>query len=103
MEILLSPPLAFLLYLLLTGGLSAAGRRLAEPGHATSLKASTYAGGEAPPTRPTAPGYQPFFVVALFFAVLHLGVLVLSSGDLSPTMGFYLAGLMLVLVVLALK
>ena len=30
------------------------------------------------------PGYRQFFVIALFFAVLHLGVLMLGSSGLTP-------------------
>jgi hypothetical protein len=78
------------------------GRLLAGPGRVTALKASTYAGGEAPPTRMAAPGYRPFFVIGLFFAVLHLGVLMLASGGLSTMMGVYVAGLMLALIALIL-
>jgi hypothetical protein len=40
--------------------------------------------------------------VALFFAVLHLGVLVLGSGNLSGVEAVYLAGLGLALVALIL-
>jgi hypothetical protein len=47
---------------------------------------------------PAVPGYQPFFVIALFFAVLHLGVLVLGSGQPSAMMGIYLIGLILILI-----
>ena len=49
-----------------------------------------------------APGYRPFFVVALFFAVLHLGVLVLATGIPSPVMRIYLLGLLLALLALIL-
>jgi hypothetical protein len=38
----------------------------------------------------------------LFFAILHLGVLILGSSDLSATAGVYLVGLMLALVALIL-
>ncbi len=101
-DILLSPAVAFLLYVALAGILSGVGRVLAGPGRATPLKSSIYASGEAPPTRPAAPGYRPFFVIALFFAVLHLGVLMLGSSSLLPVAGVYLVGLLLVLVVLIL-
>ncbi len=102
MDILLSPPVAFVLYLALAGLLSGAGRYLAGPGRATPLKRTTYASGEAPPLRMAAPGYRPFFVFALFFAVLHLGVLMLGSGNLSPLSGLYLVGLILALLALIL-
>ncbi len=100
--ILLSPPIAFLISLVLVGGLSVLGRSLAGPSGADALKSSTYASGEAPPTRPAAPGYRPFFVLALFFAILHLGILVLGSGGITPMTGIYLGGLFLALLALVL-
>ena len=99
---LLSPPIAFLVYLVLVGILYGIGRVLAGPPQATPEKTSTYSSGEAPPTRLAAPGYRPFFVVALFFAILHLGVLVLGSNDLSPITVVYLVGLILALMALIL-
>ncbi len=102
MQILFSPPVAFLIYLALAAMLSFAGRKLAGPVKSTLLKSSTYSSGELPPTRSAAPGYRPFFVVALFFAVLHLGALVLGSGLASPAMSFYLLGLALALLALIL-
>src|SRR5512135_1204275 len=103
MNILLSPPIAFLVYLALVGLLSLFGRALSGRHKAASgVKASTYSSGEAPPTRLAAPGYRPFFVVALFFAVLHLGVLVMSSGQPSPVMIIYLVGLLVALLALIL-
>lgn len=102
MQIVLSPLIAFLIYLALVALLSLAGRKLAGPVKSSLLKSSTYSSGELPPTRLAAPGYRPFFVVALFFAVLHLGVLVLGSGFASPAMIVYLLGLMLALLALIL-
>jgi NADH:ubiquinone oxidoreductase subunit 3 (subunit A) len=66
------------------------------------MKRSTYSSGEAPPTHLAAPGYRPYFVVALFFAILHLGVLVLGSSSMSPIALVYLVGLMFALVTLIL-
>ncbi len=103
MQLLLVPPIAFLVYLLLGWLLSLFGKRLVGPIARTSaLKSSTYSSGEAPPTRLAAPGYRPFFVVALFFAVLHLGVLVLSTGTLTPAVVIYLVGLLIALLALIL-
>jgi NADH:ubiquinone oxidoreductase subunit 3 (subunit A) len=103
MQILLLPPIAFLVYLVLVGLLSLFGKTLAgKRGAVSALKSSTYSSGEAPPTRLAAPGYRPFFVVALFFAVLHLGVLVMSSGQPSPVMIIYLIGLLVALMALIL-
>lgn len=99
-NILLSPPIAFVIFLLLVGALSGMGRLLAGPMQQTALKSSTYSSGEAPPTEMAAPGYRPFFVVALFFAILHLGVLVLGVGGLSGATAVYLVGLALALLAL---
>ena len=101
-DIILSPPIAFLIYAFLVGLLSGLGRVLAGLAHPTPVKTSTYSSGEEPPTRVAAPGYRPFFVVALFFAILHLGVLVLGSNNISPTGMIYLVGLILALVALIL-
>ena len=103
MQIILTPPIAFLIYLVLVGLLSLFGKVLAgRSGEPSALKSSTYSSGEEPPTRLAAPGYRPFFVVALFFAVLHLGVLVLSTGNHSPVMIIYLVGLLVALLALIL-
>jgi NADH:ubiquinone oxidoreductase subunit 3 (subunit A) len=101
-EILLSPPIAFLIYILGAGVIYLIGRALAGPSQITPLKSSTYSSGEAPPTQVAAPGYRPFFVVALFFAILHLGVLVLGSGGFTIISGLYLAGLLIALLALIL-
>jgi NADH:ubiquinone oxidoreductase subunit 3 (subunit A) len=101
-DIILSPPVAFLIYVALVAVLSGLGRVLAGPAQPTPVKTSTYSSGEEPPTRVAAPGYRPFFVVALFFAILHLGVLVLGSNNISPTGMIYLVGLILALVALIL-
>jgi NADH:ubiquinone oxidoreductase subunit 3 (subunit A) len=101
--ILLIPPVAFLLYLVLVSILSGLGRVMA--GHhpaSSAAKAGPYASGEAPHLSDGAPGYRPFFQGALFFAVLHLGVLVLGSGGMSLVEAVYLVGLMLALVALIL-
>jgi NADH:ubiquinone oxidoreductase subunit 3 (subunit A) len=101
-DILLAPPVAFLIYVLLVAILSRFGRVLAGPERSSALKSSTYASGEAAPTRPAVPGYRPFFLIALFFAILHLGMLMLGSSDLSSTAGIYLVGLILALLALIL-
>jgi NADH:ubiquinone oxidoreductase subunit 3 (subunit A) len=101
-NILLSPPVAFLINLALVGLLSWIGRRLAAPTTESAGKSSTYASGEAPPVDMAAPGYRPFFAVALFFAILHLGVLTLGSSQPSVVAGIFLGGLLLALLALIL-
>jgi len=102
MEILLYPPIAFVIYLVLVGILAGVGRALAVPTSGTAAKTEAYASGEAGVSWLAAPGYRQFFVVALFFAVLHLGVLMVGSSGLTFVTGAYLIGLMLALVALIL-
>lgn len=99
---LLAPAAAFMIYLFLVGFLSLVGRWMAEPSVADAQKQSEYTGGEKLARSAAAPGYRPFFVIALFFAILHLGVLMIGSSDLSPLSGLYLVGLLLTLVALIL-
>jgi NADH:ubiquinone oxidoreductase subunit 3 (subunit A) len=99
---LFAPPIAFLIYLALAGGIHLLGKKMAGPSSENAAKASTYASGEASPVEMAAPGYRPFFMVALFFAILHLGVLVLGSGGMSIVTGIYLIGLVLALLALIL-
>lgn len=101
MDILLSPPIAFALYLALVGAMTLLGRYLA-PARPTAAKSSTYASGEAPPKRMAAPGYRPFFVIALFFALLHLGVLMIGTGSTSGVAVIFVLGLGLTLLALIL-
>lgn len=102
MNILLSPPIAFLIYIPLVLFIFWLGQALAGPEKANPVKSSVYGAGEQPPTTNAAPGYKPFILIAFFFAILHLGVLVLGSGTLSWEMAAYLAGLVLALVALIL-
>lgn len=112
MEILLAPPLAFIIYLLAAGGLALFGKKLAGRPQAAAdarpspLKTSLYASGNAPREQ-AAPGYRSFFVIALFFAALHLGALVLGtlvlgSGSPSATAALYVVGLAITLIALLL-
>jgi NADH:ubiquinone oxidoreductase subunit 3 (subunit A) len=102
MDVLLTPPIAFLIYIPLVLLITWLGKYLAGPENASAMKSSVYGSGETPPTTLAAPGYKPFFLIAFFFAILHLGMLVLGSGNLSIESGLYLAGLIMALVALIL-
>jgi NADH:ubiquinone oxidoreductase subunit 3 (subunit A) len=102
MEILSSPPIAFLVYLVLVSVLIVIGRLLAGPANPSPSKSSPYGSGEEGASYSAAPGYRPFFRVALFFAILHLGVIVLGTSTHSPSGVIYLLGLMLALIALIL-
>jgi NADH:ubiquinone oxidoreductase subunit 3 (subunit A) len=99
---LLSPLGAFLIYVAVIAVISGLGRLFSAQGQKTEFKTATYASGEENDPIPAAPGYRQFFVVALFFAVLHLGVLMIGSSDLSSVAVIYLSGLILALVALIL-
>ncbi len=99
---LLAPPTALLIYLIASGALWVIARALAGPAQPNSLQQSTYASGEPPPHGAAAPGYRQFFLIALFFAVLHLGVLVLATGAGSPVTMLYGLGLLITLMIMIL-
>ena len=101
-NILLSPLVAFLLYLVVIFIVSGLGKLFSAKGHNAEFKTATYASGEESDPLPAAPGYRQFFVVALFFAILHLGVLMIGSSGLSAVAVPYLLGLILVLIALIL-
>jgi NADH:ubiquinone oxidoreductase subunit 3 (subunit A) len=102
MEFLLSPVVAFLIYIPLTLMLVLIGRGMAGRTKVNTMKSSIYGSGEAASNTAASPGYKPFFVIAFFFAFVHLGILVLGSGILTLTMGIFLLFLILALVALLL-
>lgn len=102
MEILLSPPIAFLIYIPLVLVILGFGKVLAGPENPDPAKTSVYGSGEEAPTYAAAPGYRPFFLIAFFYAVLHLGMLVLGTSPLNAASGVFLAGMLLALVALIL-
>jgi hypothetical protein len=97
-----SPPIAFLIYLGLTAILLIVSGAAAARGKDTANKTSMYGSGEAAKAGGASPGYRPFFMTAFFFAILHLGVLIVGSGGFTPVNGVYLAGLIVSLIALAL-
>ncbi len=102
MDFLLSPPVAFLIYIPLVLGIFGFGKLLAGPSKPSDVKEGAYSSGLEPGIERSVPGYRPFFLIALFFAILHLGTLVLGLGDLTPRILPYLFGLVLALVILLL-
>jgi NADH:ubiquinone oxidoreductase subunit 3 (subunit A) len=102
MNILLSPPVAFLVYIPLVLVIFLFGKKLANVENPSEAKSSVYNNGEQSPQSAASPGYKPFFLIAFFFAILHLGVLVLGSGGFTLITGAYMAGLILALVALIL-
>ncbi len=101
-DLILSPVIAFTFYMMLVAVLSLVGWGISARGKVNATKREKYAGGEEHDTEPAAPGYRPFFKVALFFAVLHLGVLMIGTSGFSPFTGVYVGGLILALIALML-
>jgi NADH:ubiquinone oxidoreductase subunit 3 (subunit A) len=101
-DFILAPMIAFFIYLLVVSIVSRLGRLFAAYGPETEFKSATYASGEANDSIPAAHSYSKYFVVALFFAVLHLGILMVGSSGLSLAAVPYLLGLILILVALIL-
>lgn len=102
MDFILTPPVAFIIYLPAVYLIVLLGKKLAGKPKASELKSSLYGSGEEAPTDFASPGYKPFFLVALFFAVLHLGILVMGSGNLRPVEAVFLGGLIFALLALIL-
>lgn len=102
MEILFTPPVAILIYLPLVIGLFLLGKHMAGPEKPSELKSSVYGGGEEAPVNLASPGYKPFFLIAFFFAILHLGILVLGGSGLNTTSAIYTGGLIITLIALIL-
>ncbi len=102
MDFILTPPVAFLLYIPLVFALAGFGKALADPAKSSDVKESPYTGGEEQATSHATPGYRPFFLIAFFFAILHLGTLVVGLGDFSIRVLTYLGGLALAMIILLL-
>lgn len=101
MDFLLAPPIAFLLYMGLLALLLAFGRLLASDAESSQkTESAAYASGETAPIQPAASGYRAFSQYALFFAVLHLGVLLLATSRTSLMAGGFVLFLMILLLVL---
>ena len=86
MEIfLLLPPVAFILYLLLSFGVSALAGHLSEKGKDSENKKKSYACGEDVTQNRGQPDYSEFFKFAFFFTLMHIVVLVVAMDPMGPT------------------
>ena len=77
--ILLSPPVAFFVFLAAAFGLYALGRGMAPKLTRVGGKLATYACGEDIPGAKVQFGYRLFFFIALFFTMMHVAVLVIAT------------------------
>jgi len=79
LDILLSPPVAFILILAISGLLYLVGKRMAPKLTDTGGKLTSYACGEDIPGTKIQFGYRLFFFVALFFTIMHVAALVIAT------------------------
>jgi len=84
MEILLSPPLAFLVFLALFTLIYFLAGRLAPRLSAVGGKLKSYACGEDIPGSKVQFGYRLFFFIALFFTMMHVAALVVATLPAGP-------------------
>lgn len=102
MENLLLPPFSLVIYVPFAALIFILGKKLAGPEHPSHDKSRTYGGGESAHKESSIPGYSPFILIAFFFALLHLGILVLGTSNLQWSTVIYIAGLALCLIALIL-
>lgn len=78
-DFLISPPVAFLVFLIIAFLLYALGNRLAPKLKKEGGKLATYACGEDLPGVKLQFGYRLFFFIALFFTMMHVAALVIAT------------------------
>ncbi len=100
--ILLAPPVTFLIYLLLSVGLSAVSKRIAARGTESKGKLQAYACGEDMAENQGQPEYSQFFKFAFFFTIMHVIALVVATdpAGLTITSAVYLGVTVLALFML---
>jgi NADH-quinone oxidoreductase subunit A len=79
LEFLISPPVAFLLFLGISALLYLLGKRLAPKLTKVGGKLTTYACGEDIPGTKVQFGYRLFFFIALFFTIMHVATLMIAT------------------------
>jgi NADH:ubiquinone oxidoreductase subunit 3 (subunit A) len=78
-DFLISPPVAFLVFLVIGYLIYALGSRLAPKLKKQGGKLATYACGEDLPGVKLQFGYRLFFFIALFFTMMHVAALVIAT------------------------
>lgn len=102
MENFLLPPFSLTIYIPFVALILIFGKKIAGPEHPSQEKSRTYGGGESAHKESSIPGYSPFILIAFFFALLHIGILVLGTSSLQWTTIIYMFGLALCLIALIL-
>jgi NADH-quinone oxidoreductase subunit A len=78
-DFLISPPVAFVLYLLVVFLIYLLGKRMAPKLNKVGGKLTTYACGEDIPGVKVQFGYRLFFFIALFFTIMHVAALMIAT------------------------
>ena len=78
-EFLISPPVAFVLYLIVVFLVCLLGKRMAPKLNRVGGKLTTYACGEDIPGAKVQYGYRLFFFIALFFTIMHVAALMIAT------------------------
>lgn len=84
-KILLSPPIAFLLFMLAGYGLYALGNRMAGAPTPEAMKDEPYACGNEYEGQRFQFGYQKFFIAALFFTIMHVAIMTIATVPSGPS------------------
>jgi NADH:ubiquinone oxidoreductase subunit 3 (subunit A) len=102
-DLLLSPPVVFLLMLGAAALLYLAGRAMGPKLRKVGGKLTTYACGEDIPGVKVQFGYRLFFFIALFFTIMHVAALVVATapgGKVLLLAVFYLVVIFLAIMAL---
>jgi NADH-quinone oxidoreductase subunit A len=102
-EILVSPPVAFVLFLGFAGLLYLLGKMMAPKLTKVGGKLKTYACGEDIPGTKVQFGYRLFFFIALFFTMMHVAALMIATAPAGKIIFFavvYLAVIFLSIMAL---
>ena len=83
-DILISPPIAFIIFLILFYALYWLGSRMAPKLKKVGGKLTTYACGEDIPGVKLQFGYRFFFFIAIFFTMMHVAALVVATLPTGP-------------------
>jgi len=101
-NILLSPPIAFLIFIVLGMVLSFLASKLAATGADNESKRVSYACGQRDVEHHVRPDYSQFFPYAFFFTIMHVLVLIIATvpKDVLTLPLLYLVAGVLALVIL---
>lgn len=102
-DFLISPPVAFVLFLGVAALVYLLGKRMAPKLNRTGGKLTSYACGEDIPGTKVQFGYRLFFFIALFFTIMHVAALMIATVPAGKIVWFavlYLAVIFLAIMAL---